>query len=214
MEYLRARYYDQSTGRFLSRDPLSIGPSYAYAANSPCRFIDPTGLTPGEGSASWATMCHVSVKAEGVRAKIMDYCNHGGWALTPGFCYGWLLVNDWDDLAGVEIDATFTSSGLVYSNVETWWNKSRPVLYQAPDSNYAVSEGAIHFEGWFQSNRSVNGSQMVPTEIHFDIRLAVNGSGFVTPDIDMGSDVSWWPGSAWEGLLTFTSSVECDRVTW
>ncbi len=49
--YLRARYYDPTLGRFLSRDPLLENPSYLrstspyiYGLNSPTRFGDPTGL--------------------------------------------------------------------------------------------------------------------------------------------------------------------------
>ena len=48
--YLRARYYDPTTGRFLTADPAepdyrntqSLNP-YAYAMNDPLRFVDPTG---------------------------------------------------------------------------------------------------------------------------------------------------------------------------
>ena len=42
LEYLRARYYDPATGRFLSRDPLGGG--YPYAGNNPVSMLDPTGL--------------------------------------------------------------------------------------------------------------------------------------------------------------------------
>jgi RHS repeat-associated protein len=48
--YLRARYYDPSTGRFLTKDPLRGAATapltqqrYAYAGNSPTRFADPSG---------------------------------------------------------------------------------------------------------------------------------------------------------------------------
>ncbi|MCA9214702.1 MAG: PASTA domain-containing protein [Planctomycetales bacterium] len=51
--YFRARYYDASLGRFLSRDPLPGNLSepislnaYAYALNSPTRFVDPFGMDP------------------------------------------------------------------------------------------------------------------------------------------------------------------------
>lgn len=47
--YLRARYYDPAVGRFISEDPshLSGGPNlYAYAANNPLSFTDPSGLEP------------------------------------------------------------------------------------------------------------------------------------------------------------------------
>ncbi len=48
--YLRARYYNAQTGRFLSRDPfpgLATLPGtlhpYAYALNNPARYTDPSG---------------------------------------------------------------------------------------------------------------------------------------------------------------------------
>jgi RHS repeat-associated protein len=45
--YLRNRYYDSETGRFLSEDPLGLAGGlnpYTYAANSPVTFRDPFGL--------------------------------------------------------------------------------------------------------------------------------------------------------------------------
>jgi len=45
--YYRARYYDQSVGRFASEDPSDFGAGtnfYNYAANDPTVFIDPLGL--------------------------------------------------------------------------------------------------------------------------------------------------------------------------
>ena len=55
--YLRARYYDPASGRFLGRDPLSgnthIPASlnrYVYAFSDPLRFSDPRGLAAQDGS--------------------------------------------------------------------------------------------------------------------------------------------------------------------
>jgi RHS repeat-associated protein len=49
---LRARYYNQATGRFWTRDPLAgniLNPvtlhKYVYVENNPCNAVDPTGLT-------------------------------------------------------------------------------------------------------------------------------------------------------------------------
>lgn len=53
LDYFGARYYGSTMGRFLSPDPVIITPErltnpqqlnlYAYVANNPLRFIDPTG---------------------------------------------------------------------------------------------------------------------------------------------------------------------------
>lgn len=62
LSYLRARYYDPSLGRFMSRDPL-VGSSsspqslnrYVYAANNPQTYVDPSGrcfmVVPGAAAA-------------------------------------------------------------------------------------------------------------------------------------------------------------------
>jgi len=48
LQYLRARYYDPSTGRFLSRDSWSVADKtvfhpYVYAADDPTSNVDPSG---------------------------------------------------------------------------------------------------------------------------------------------------------------------------
>ena len=43
--YLRNRYYDPSTGRFITEDPIQDGNNwYVYANNNPVMYIDPWGL--------------------------------------------------------------------------------------------------------------------------------------------------------------------------
>ncbi len=44
--YLRARFYDASTGQFLSRDPLASirKEPYVYTVDNPLNAVDPTGL--------------------------------------------------------------------------------------------------------------------------------------------------------------------------
>jgi len=53
--YYRARYYDASSGKFLSEDPLEgagDGPNfYTYVLNNPANFVDPFGLN--SGTATW-----------------------------------------------------------------------------------------------------------------------------------------------------------------
>jgi len=47
--YMRARHYDPTLQRFVSRDPIGLEGGanlYSYAANSPVNFVDPMGLQP------------------------------------------------------------------------------------------------------------------------------------------------------------------------
>jgi RHS repeat-associated protein len=44
LSYMRARYYDQSFGRFISQDPIWNSNLYEYSANDPINFSDPSGL--------------------------------------------------------------------------------------------------------------------------------------------------------------------------
>lgn len=49
--YYRARYYDPSTGRFISEDPLGFLAGrnfYPYVANSPLNFTDQLGLSQND----------------------------------------------------------------------------------------------------------------------------------------------------------------------
>lgn len=52
LNYYNARYYDPAIGRFISYDPASVNPGswltfnrYAYAANNPYAYVDPTGMS-------------------------------------------------------------------------------------------------------------------------------------------------------------------------
>ncbi len=64
--YLRARYYNPTTGKFISRDsfagrrsdPLSLN-LYTYCVNNPIIFIDPSGHIP-QINSEWDFACYVT----------------------------------------------------------------------------------------------------------------------------------------------------------
>ncbi|MCC6232864.1 MAG: RHS repeat-associated core domain-containing protein [Chloroflexi bacterium] len=54
LQYLRPRYYDPTTGVFLSREPMEQAPGwmgnpFGYAGANPARYLDSTGLVPVDG---------------------------------------------------------------------------------------------------------------------------------------------------------------------
>ncbi|MEX2159248.1 MAG: RHS repeat-associated core domain-containing protein [Dehalococcoidia bacterium] len=73
LEYLRARYYDNATGRMLSQDPVSSPNLYTYAANNPANRVDPRGLYDQEGGN------FASPPASGPGA-----CSNGGQSVPIG----------------------------------------------------------------------------------------------------------------------------------
>ena len=87
--FYRARYYNQSLGRFFSRDPImSLGSLYAYCNNSPANFTDPTGLacTDEKSYGDCITCC----EAKRMLAEVNAYMK---WLALQ------LLASQWDEMA-------------------------------------------------------------------------------------------------------------------
>ena len=67
-QLLGHRYYDASTGRFLTRDPVKDGRNwYAYCENSPLDGVDATGLS--KGGTFW---------------KVIEWIERGASRIMPG----------------------------------------------------------------------------------------------------------------------------------
>ncbi len=100
--YYRARYYDQTTGRFLSGDPIGFASGdsnkYRYVNNNPVNNRDPIGLYAGLDDAIFA----------------------GGGALVGllGQGLGDLIsgnVSDWEDYAAAAIGGAAGGEALLYT---------------------------------------------------------------------------------------------------
>ncbi|MBI4605705.1 MAG: PKD domain-containing protein, partial [Planctomycetes bacterium] len=79
--YLRARYYDPSTGRFTSpdpffgftQDPVTLH-KYLYAGGNPANFIDPSGLVfGGLAGISISTAIHAGLQAMSIGIRVCYY---------------------------------------------------------------------------------------------------------------------------------------------
>jgi len=83
LEYLRARYFDPASGRFLGQDPLGDG--YRYAGGNPVNRIDPTGLyTICGDNPDYGYICFDSTQV-GLPACAGDDCHiYQGDGSAPG----------------------------------------------------------------------------------------------------------------------------------
>jgi RHS repeat-associated protein len=89
--YLRARYYDPASGRFLGQDPLagSMGNPqsqnrYAYALNNPVGLTDPLGLSALPSPPTWPGCDKLPMAA-------IAACAYQFYAELVGWFYGELL---------------------------------------------------------------------------------------------------------------------------
>ena len=89
-QYLRARYYDPTTGQFLTRDPLAAltRSAYGYTADDPLDAVDPTGLDYWSGvndlanaTAGAAAACLVEAPPIGFGLGIVSIGLNGAVAL-------------------------------------------------------------------------------------------------------------------------------------
>ncbi|WP_160038864.1 RHS repeat-associated core domain-containing protein [Paenibacillus sp. USDA918EY] len=77
LQYLRARWYDPGTARFMGEDtykgelsdPLSLN-LYTYVANNPLSYVDPSGYDPEFGSTAYGTYVHQQL---GFIFKLVNY---------------------------------------------------------------------------------------------------------------------------------------------
>jgi hypothetical protein len=92
--YYRARYYDPSTGRFISEDPIRFGGGgdfYRYVYNSPVGLSDPMGLSAADVQRIQAACkrCTQGLTDSGLR---LNGGSGEGWGVLAAVPVGW--IND------------------------------------------------------------------------------------------------------------------------
>ncbi|MBA4293540.1 hypothetical protein C0431_11295 [bacterium] len=125
LKLLGHRYYDSSTGRFLTRDPIKDGRNwYSYCENSPLKNVDPKGLALETAADlvslavdvvdvianpynpwAWAnlTWSVVAVAVPGVPGSYVGKAIKGGSQVSEGFRTTTVIVK-MDDLAEAGYD--------------------------------------------------------------------------------------------------------------
>jgi hypothetical protein len=82
------RYYDPSTGQFLTVDPLVAvtGQSYAYTGDDPVNGVDPMGLCtiPGEGQLYPGACATTGAEAIAAEQEIQAQAQGGGFSISKG----------------------------------------------------------------------------------------------------------------------------------
>ena len=117
--YLRNRYYNPETGRFINEDPARDGSNwYVYANNNPIMFFDPFGLAPTTKEA----------------AEMADHIYH--WDQNNDkkdrMVSGWRLIDVWWGRESMKM-------GIYIRNSDDWENPSEYVI---------VFKGTDNLQNW------------------------------------------------------------------
>jgi RHS repeat-associated protein len=141
LHFYRARYFDPSTGRFLSEDPIAFDGGinfYRYVANDPVGHIDPSGLcpcgthrvklyyTPNFGGSGYPDYHWYRQDSNGKWSS-----KHGSWPVGPQVGLDWLLGPQPDQDArswGYKFCGTMCAPGPTPDYNPGPWNQPRHLL--------------------------------------------------------------------------------------
>ncbi|HUT13160.1 MAG TPA: RHS repeat-associated core domain-containing protein, partial [Thermoguttaceae bacterium] len=152
LSYNRARYYEPSSGRFLSPDPIGFSAGdinlYRYAGNSPTNATDPTGHF-----LSWATSAigaGIGAAIYGVSALATGEFSWGGFGAAAGlgFTAGAVVgatIGDPTALGAVGVAGAIGAGvGAVHGGVETYAGN-----HNAGPLEYTIGIGSGALSGLF-----------------------------------------------------------------
>jgi RHS repeat-associated protein len=208
--YLRARYYDASTGRLLQRDTIDGSVLYTkswnmfvYVYNNPVRMVDPYGL--------WGISTRVNV---GYAGGIMGG-SEGSAGIGPEFEFPSWNPLDWriGVGAGGELKATggaqAEGSGLLGASIYAW-DRRQPIpgASDAPITSCAGVGGSASIGGGAGiSGGGCTGQGKTGVKLSGSLRAGVGGG--VHGYISVGTGASWTfsPREAWNSIVGFYNSV-------
>jgi RHS repeat-associated protein len=183
--YMRARWYDPSTGQFLSRDPLesASGSSYSYADDSPINLGDQAGSCPNLNIGPGGTGPVIGGIGQPPLSPTMS---NGG--LAPGVLYtsDWLNVSRQDfsvNIAGLCTRLTHCFE------IETY-------VEQAKYSLTLRSNGDLYLSVQRQSHTVVNVTWETTIPLGWP-----SGVADPTPSTQSATPIDFWSGSPTLGPL-------------
>ncbi len=163
--YLRARYYDPATGRFISRDPVKgylqdprTQNGYDYALNNPVNLSDPSGedakgtclnCAIGVGLYASGSLCTANTSS-GEKGFIGQF----GWGGMAGVSAGFSLTNYYDtksnNLSEMEGSTVVTGGSLnIISgpNGEVGWDPKTPGQITTTSGGIGIGKGSAEYHG-------------------------------------------------------------------
>lgn len=144
LKYLRARWYDPVTGRFISIDPATKLPDYIYAENRPLDLIDASGLHAG--GPMWKDVSPPRIfnpDYDGAHKVDQGKRTHGqNWDGIPGA----FLYSDWIYCASLLVSGLYkfglNGAGPNTSKILAHYMKNKGSSYTVPFSRIAQFDNA------------------------------------------------------------------------
>ena len=91
--YYRARYYDPSTGRFLSEDPIGLDGGvtdfYVYVRNDPIDSLDPTGLQTQHQPGGPDHFENIKCRPGDDCPVLLDKIQKWAWQISSHYLFDW-----------------------------------------------------------------------------------------------------------------------------
>ena len=139
--YYRARYYNPTTQRFISEDPIGLAGginSYGYASDNPTSYVDPNGRNP-------LLIAGIAVIVGGVVNGINFYSN--GKSFWDGAWRG--SASTAAVIAAGGFGASAFLSGAAGGALLTWLNEQAGVVNSSNQvGNYVLGIGISGFGSW------------------------------------------------------------------
>ncbi len=196
-QLLGHRYYDASTGRFLTRDPVKDGRNwYSYCGNSPINRADPNGCFFKELLLSiWQAPQQVIGAIGAIGGRVVDVdeegCNvivQGGWLANTMAALGLadaVTFGDYILVRNEGVSAAVLAHERGHTDQSAW---TGPLYLPATGFSYVIGFGKDLWWGGDHSQASIHDAS--PLEADADARS----------DYQENVDRNWYIQKVWLGL--------------